>query len=64
MVEEGNPHHYFVATQGVMPKVFDEAFFSKTILAIPEDHEASAESFCSIFFLLGPDHPLKHLHPE
>uniref|UniRef100_A0A2K5R9P2 UTP23 small subunit processome component n=1 Tax=Cebus imitator TaxID=2715852 RepID=A0A2K5R9P2_CEBIM len=64
MVEEGNPHHYFVATQGIMPKVFDGAFFSKTTEEIPEDHEASAESFCSISFLPDLDHPLKHLHPE
>uniref|UniRef100_A0A2K6BA39 UTP23 small subunit processome component n=1 Tax=Macaca nemestrina TaxID=9545 RepID=A0A2K6BA39_MACNE len=64
MVEEGNPHHYFVATQGTMPKSFDKAFSSKTTAVIPEDHEASAESFCSIFFLPDLDHPLMHLHPE
>uniref|UniRef100_A0A8C0D9F4 UTP23 small subunit processome component n=1 Tax=Balaenoptera musculus TaxID=9771 RepID=A0A8C0D9F4_BALMU len=62
MVEDGNPHHYFVATQETLPKAFDE-FFSRTSQA-PEDHEASAESFCSIFFPLDPDHPLRHLHPE
>uniref|UniRef100_A0A8C9D1S3 UTP23 small subunit processome component n=1 Tax=Panthera leo TaxID=9689 RepID=A0A8C9D1S3_PANLE len=61
MVEEGNPHHYFVATQGAM--VFTQV--SKSGLAhVPEDHEASAESFYSIFFLLDPDHLQKHLHPE
>uniref|UniRef100_A0A8B9WL10 UTP23 small subunit processome component n=1 Tax=Bos mutus grunniens TaxID=30521 RepID=A0A8B9WL10_BOSMU len=62
MVEDGNPHHYFLATQETMPEAFDE-FFSKPSLA-PEDHEASAGSFCSTFFPLDPDRPLKHLHPK
>lgn len=47
-----------------MPKASDEAFSSKTTVAIPEDHEASAESFCSTFFLPDLDRPLMHLHPE
>uniref|UniRef100_A0A7N5JJ29 UTP23 small subunit processome component n=1 Tax=Ailuropoda melanoleuca TaxID=9646 RepID=A0A7N5JJ29_AILME len=58
MVEEGNPHHYFMATQGAMP------VFAQVRVYLPEAHEASAESFCSIFFLLDPDHLRKHLHPE
>uniref|UniRef100_A0A673V4I5 UTP23 small subunit processome component n=1 Tax=Suricata suricatta TaxID=37032 RepID=A0A673V4I5_SURSU len=62
MVEEGNPHHYFVATQGAM-SVFAQVFKSG-LAHLPEDHEASAESFCSISFLLDPDHLRKHLHPE
>uniref|UniRef100_A0A8C7AN78 UTP23 small subunit processome component n=1 Tax=Neovison vison TaxID=452646 RepID=A0A8C7AN78_NEOVI len=61
MVEEGNPHHYFVATQGAT-LVFAESQVG--LVHLPEAHEASAESFCSIFFLLDPDHLRKHLHPE